>query len=411
MKRIAYICADPGVPVFGAKGCSVHVQEGIRALRNQNAIVTLFAQRVGGEAPADLVDVPLYKLPRLSKDSALARERSALAANHALRSWLTTRGPFDMVYERYSLWGYAGMEHARAMDIPGILEVNAPLIEEQRAHRILIHEQEAQRVAKRVTSAASALIAVSQSVARYLDRYPGTAGKIHVIPNGVDTERFAPRTAGAYATSPDVFTVGFVGTLKPWHGVLDLIEAFAALHQQVPNSRLLIVGDGPERPIIEARVAAYGLTLATHFTGAVHPAKVPQHIASMDVGVAPYPAMDNCYFSPLKAFEYMASGIAFVGSNIGQLGQLITHGKDGLLYPPGDIKQLAARLTLLYKDAALRNRLGVHARQTMLNAYTWDAVGARIVGIAGLDSAYSDSTYLDSAYSGTVDHNSLREVV
>ncbi len=382
MKRIAYISADPGVPVFGTKGCSVHVQEVIRSLRKQGVEVTLFAQRIGGEAPADLADLPLRKMPKLKKDTVAIREKSALAANEDLKALLESDGPFDMVYERYSLWSYAGMEYARENDIPGVLEVNAPLIEEQRKHRTLIHEREARHVATRVTSDASALVAVSDAVGHYLASFPNTEDKIHVVSNGVDTRRFAPRPVRQEAASVEPFTVGFVGTLKPWHGVLDLIEGFAILHREAPESRLLIVGDGPERSVIEARLAAHGLNLATHFTGAVHPTEVPGLISSMDVGVAPYPMMDNCYFSPMKAFEYMASGIAFVGSEIGQLGKLVSHGKDGLLYTPGDTRALGEWLIQLYRDEKLRLGLGRAARETVLNAYTWDAVGAQILTIA-----------------------------
>ncbi|MFK7846200.1 MAG: glycosyltransferase family 4 protein, partial [Rhodothermales bacterium] len=382
MKRIAYICSDPGVPVYGTKGCSVHVQEGMRALRAQGAQITLFAQRIGGDAPADLADIKCIRLPKLSKVTVAAREQSALAANQILQRLLEKEGPFDAVYERYSLWGYAGMEYARDKDLPGILEVNAPLIEEQLQHRMLVHEEEACRVVNRVTSAATALIAVSAAVGEYLGGFPESAGKIHVIPNGVDPNRFSPEVFPSMPSAEDAFTVGFVGTLKPWHGVLDLVEAFAMLHKQAPNSRLLIVGDGPEREMIDARLAAHGLTLATQFTGAVHPADVPGLIASMDVGVAPYPIMENCYFSPLKAFEYMASGIAFVGSNIGQLGELVAHGETGLLYAPGNTGELGKCLLTLYKDRRLVGQLGRTARKAILQSHTWDAVGGRIMQMA-----------------------------
>lgn len=382
MKKIAYICCDPGVPVFGVKGCSIHVQEGIRALRNQGAQVTLFAQRIGGTAPADLADIACYKLPRLSKESASKREQSALSANKHLITLLNAHGPFDIVYERYSLWGYAGMQYAQQFDIPGILEVNAPLIDEQRTHRTLIHENEASQVASQAFGHASALIAVSAGVGDYLSCFSEANGKIHVIPNGVDPDRFSPENKPSCPGPPNTFTVGFVGSLKPWHGVLDLVEAFAILHRQAPESRLLIVGDGPERALVEARLTAFNLRMATVMPGTVSPDMVPGLIASMDVGVAPYPVLDNCYFSPLKAFEYMAAGLAFIGSKTGQLSQLVQHGHDGLLYDPGDIQMLATHLISLRDKPQLRTALGKAARRKVLRAHTWDSVGARIMAIA-----------------------------
>ncbi|NUQ64861.1 MAG: glycosyltransferase family 1 protein, partial [Pirellulales bacterium] len=136
--RIAYVCADPGVPAFGRKGCSIHVQEVLRALRAEGATVELLAARLDDDCPADLRDVAVHCLPRAGKAPLAAREQQALAANSALREMLWRHGPWDAVYERYSLWSFAGMEHAAETGIPGLLEVNAPLIEEQTEHRGLL---------------------------------------------------------------------------------------------------------------------------------------------------------------------------------------------------------------------------------------------------------------------------------
>ncbi|HMC90550.1 MAG TPA: hypothetical protein VKI17_13430, partial [Gemmataceae bacterium] len=79
--RVAYLCADLGVPVFGCKGCSIHVQEVVRALTRQGAEVELFAMRAAGEPPAGLETVRLHHLPALPKGDCAAREQAALAAN------------------------------------------------------------------------------------------------------------------------------------------------------------------------------------------------------------------------------------------------------------------------------------------------------------------------------------------
>ncbi|HET9494840.1 MAG TPA: glycosyltransferase, partial [Chloroflexia bacterium] len=109
--RLAYVCADRGVPVFGKKGCSVHVQEVVRALLSRGVEVTLFAASLGGMPPAGLESVRVHRLPAPSGDDRAQREASALAANADLALALSEDGPFDAVYERYSLWSYAGMEH------------------------------------------------------------------------------------------------------------------------------------------------------------------------------------------------------------------------------------------------------------------------------------------------------------
>src|SRR6059036_3786937 len=133
--RIAYISLDAGVPVFGRKGCSIHVQEVLRAVARRGFQLDLFAANCEGECPTGLETVQLRPILRPSKGDLASREQLSLASNADLRTALEDgrddspqRSRFDLVYERYSLWSYAGMEYARDMGVPGILEVNAPLI-------------------------------------------------------------------------------------------------------------------------------------------------------------------------------------------------------------------------------------------------------------------------------------------
>lgn len=389
--RVAYVCADSGVPVFGQKGCSIHVQEVIRALQQQGAQVELFAARMGGDPPTGLAHIPVHALPAIPKLDLAVREQVALSINPDLRFDLESSNAFDLIYERYSLWSYSAMEYAQAAGIPGILEVNSPLIEEQAMHRGLIDRASAEEVARRAFQAAAAIIAVSAEVKRYLMKYvPGH--KIHVIPNGVNPDRFS--TIPSLSTRNATFTVGFVGTLKPWHGLPVLIDAFAHLHQRVPNTQLLIVGDGPEREHLNTELSKRGLQTNAQLTGAVSPDDIPNWLSAMDVAVAPYPAQADFYFSPLKVYEYMAAGLPVVASRIGQLTDLIDSGVNGVLCPPGDAMELANALENMWRSPTLRSRLGQAARKTVLQHHTWERVAQQILHLAGLDTtAYSTMTH------------------
>jgi len=383
MARVAYISADFGVPIFGTKGCSIHAQEVLRAMLQCGANVEVFSTSTEGERRGELENLPVHALPRPPKGDPAERERFALAGNELLRGALEAAAPFDMVYERYSLWSHAGLQWAREAAVPGLLEVNAPLIDEQARYRVLADRAAAEQSAQRSFEAASALLAVSDEVASWLESYAGARGKVHVIPNGVDTNRFPEGLAATLATT-GVFTVGFVGTLKSWHGLEILLQAFDRLHQTDPDTRLLIVGDGPERGRLQADVVARNLQNATVFTGAVPPGDVPGLLASMDAAVAPYPALQEFYFSPLKVYEYMAAGLPVVTSSIGQLRKVIESGVNGLLVTPGDVSALTSALHYLKQNPQVRRRLGFEARKTVLHSYTWEKVVDRVFRLAGL---------------------------
>ena len=387
--RIAYVCTDAGVPVFGTKGCSIHVREFLRALVANGAEVSLYANRIGGDPIPGLEDVRVSELFIKREGGTARREQAALGANENLRAILEQDGPFDLVYERYALFSYSAMEYARSAGVPALLEVNAPLIEEQAQYRTLVDREGAEQAARRVFNAASILVAVSEEVAAYLERFPEARGRVRVVANGVDPARFQPK-AIADASRLRPFTVGFVGSLKAWHGLPILVEAFARLKTRAEDARLLIVGDGPERERLETALRDRRVLDAATFAGAVSHDQVPALLGSIDAAVAPYPKLSNFYFSPLKIYEYMAAGLPVVASRAGQVAQLIDDGVTGLLYEPGDVDGLLAALDRLQRDPQLRLSLGRLARDTIMRGHTWDSVVKKILELSHLESSAAD---------------------
>ena len=278
------------------------------------------------------------------------------------------------------------MEFAQAKCIPGMLEVNAPLLKEQMQYRELVDFQGAEQVASKVFAAAACLVAVSDEIAGYLESFPDTRGHVHVIPNGVDPNRFTKAFNPALPARPGTFTVGFIGSLKPWHGLPVLVEAFALLLLRDAACRLLIVGDGPERINLEDQIMSLGISPAVHLTGFLSADQIPGMLASMDVGVVSFSGSEQYYFSPLKVFEYMAAGLPVIAARTGQLNKIIKDGINGLTFPPGDALALVEVLDCLRLSPGLRHRMGESGRAEVEREYTWQGVARRILELAELST-------------------------
>ena len=382
--RIAYICCDPGIPVFGTKGASVHIQEVVRELRSIGHEVALYAVRSGKHVPDDLTDLELH-LETVADVEPAEREQAQAHAAERIVSRVIADGA-DLVYERYSLFSTALADITAATGVPGILEVNAPLIDEQRRHRSLVDAPGAAQVLHRQVAAARATVCVSDPVADWVRRRTtdlpdanDVVDRIHTVPNGVSVRRIQPQPE-----DPDRVVVTFVGTLKPWHGVADLITA-AALARQ--SWSLRIIGDGPEMDSLRSQAGRLGVEV--DFRGAVAPQDIPAHVAGSTIGVAPYPDLgggEQQYFSPMKVLEYLAAGLAVVASDVGQVPQLLEDGsgRHGVLVAPSDPTALAAALDDLAACPDRRARMGRSGRLLAEERHSWRRTVDRILELAGL---------------------------
>ena len=366
--HIAYVCLDPGIPVFGTKGASVHIQEVVREYRRRGHDVTVYATRRGSDVPDDLAELRVVDVPITTRDEG-ERERAQQAASASV-SDMVRAGGYDLVYERYSLFSTVIAE----CGVPGILEVNAPLIDEQRTHRVLVDEQAADAALQEQVQAALATICVSDPVCDWvIARTEGT--RVFTVPNGVNVHRITPQPE-----SPGAHVVTFVGTLKPWHGVDVLLRARAQAHK---DWQLRIIGDGPMRAELDDLARSLGIDV--DFRGAVAPDAIPQHMAGTAIGVAPYPAMDtdsDQYFSPLKVYEYMAAGLPVVASRVGQLPEIM--GESAYLVPPSDPEALAAALDALVANPVERARVGSDNRRQAEREHSWAGTVDHILAHAGV---------------------------
>jgi glycosyltransferase involved in cell wall biosynthesis/peptidoglycan/xylan/chitin deacetylase (PgdA/CDA1 family) len=191
------------------------------------------------------------------------------------------------------------------------------------------------------------------------------ADRVHVIRAGVDTGLFAPHANGARPGAP--LRMLCIGTLHEVKGQAHLVEACRLLAEGGVDLRCRFIGDGPDRPELERRIAAAGLEDKVVLAGSRTREEVAEELAGADVLVSPsVPTRQGRREGiPVVLMEAMSTGLPVVASGISGIPELVSDGRSGLLVPPGDPAALATALGRLAADPDLRRRLGAEGRRTV----------------------------------------------
>ncbi|WP_148080073.1 glycosyltransferase [Roseimaritima ulvae] len=220
-------------------------------------------------------------------------------------------------------------------------------------------------------------IAVSQDVAdsmsrRYMER-------VQVINNGIDCDAVRTlagdrdETRDRLGIKADCLVVGKVANLTPKKNHELLIDAFADLHQAVPNSRLLLVGQFADREqVLRQHASRRGVQDAVIFTGPS--TEVPQLVAAMDV----FAMSSNFEGLPISLLEAMSLGKASICTSVGGIPQVVRDGQDGFLVDAGDRIGFAAGLKRLAQNRQLRCDLGASAAAHVREAFDIRAMVAQV---------------------------------
>jgi len=287
----------------------------------------------------------------------------------------------DLIHERYNLLAFGGAWASQRLGIPYVLEVNADLMEERQAQGN--RERGLRRLFGVLTTRfcfdrAQHIICVSAQLKDHLvQKWKVDAGKIVVLPNAADTEAFGRRydvkSVRCQLGLKDEPVVMFVGGFYLWHDLGLLVKSFTHVLRKVPDAKLVLVGDGRTRSMVEEVVVDNGLQYAVVMAGAVEHRDVPEMLAIASVAVAPnIPFFDGHGGSPLKIYEYMAAGKAIVATSTGQVAEVIQDGHNGVLVEAGDKDGLAEAIIHLLNDPLERDRLGQRARQRAVEQHSWD---------------------------------------
>lgn len=339
---IAYLCTDPGIAPDGDKGASVHFRALAAALGRLGLRLDVVMTRPGSLAAFAPHGGEVVPTPR---GSGFTGEVLQLGHAAAVRAVLARRGPHAAVYERLSLFGLAGAAYAHDLGLPHVVEVNAPLWREAAAYRGLGLAATARGLALDVLGRAARVFAVSAALRDELLELGVEPSRVEVLGNGADLASFRGAVPAARpAALQGRPTLLFCGSLKPWHGIGFLLQAFAALRAR-RDCALWVVGDGPERDRLAAFARHYPADVVVE--GAVEHARIPGLLAAADLVVAPYTNAAPGYFSPLKVVEALAAGRPLLASRVPcVLAAVAGHPMPGLFAADdvGDFVAVAERL-------------------------------------------------------------------
>jgi glycosyltransferase involved in cell wall biosynthesis len=273
--------------------------------------------------------------------------------------------------ERYYNFGGEGIRTAAARGLPSLLEVNSPVVDHPGSLKAALDRLAIVRPLRRYREGlcrqATALVSPLPEIVPEFAR-----ARTHRVTWGANVDAFHPsRRSEAVRRElgvPDgAVAVLFSGSFRPWHGVHVLEEAARSVSSRA-ELFFVLAGGGEAGP---------GDGYRGRRLGAVPYERMPDLVAACDVGVAPYDTARlrqlrlGFYWSPLKVFEYMASGLPTVTIPREPLTEVVRDGEEGLHFREADASDLAHVLLRLAGDAPLRAHLGASARARVVERYSW----------------------------------------
>lgn len=210
-----------------------------------------------------------------------------------------------------------------------------------------------------------------------------SSDKITVIPNAVDISQFRS-TSSADNTLLQKYgltrgsTLGFAGSFYAYEGLDALLRAMPTILRAVPQTRLLLLGGGPQESNLRALADQLGLEREVHFIGRVPHSEVTNYYNAMDVMVYPrVPRRLTELVTPLKPLEAMAMGKLVVASDVGGHRELIRDGYNGHLFAAGSDDALAQCVIKLLKTPATWDQVIANGREFVERERSWSASVAR----------------------------------
>ncbi len=288
---------------------------------------------------------------------ALPIEKKRPRALLAVRKWLAVhRGRFDVINTHSSTDSWlVALARATQRDVPPVVRTRhvSTAVHNDRATRWLYQ------------SASAHIVTAGQALRRQLVRDNGFAlERITSVPTGIDLQCFRPtdRNAARRRLGLDARpALGIVAALRDWKGHDYLLDAWQRLAPRFPDWQLLVIGDGPQRARLEARLADEGVAASVRFVGIQD--EVSPWLSSLDLFTLPSFGDEGV---PQGIMQAMACGLAVVATSVGAIEETVQRDRTGFIVPPRDAAALADALGLLMADPARRAAMGAAGREYAL---------------------------------------------
>lgn len=232
------------------------------------------------------------------------------------------------------------------------------------------------RLNRMLTPLTDAFIGVAKPHGEHLvkhERFP--ADKVHVIANGVDTERFSPPVDPAadralLGLPPTAPVVGILAALRPEKNHELFLQAAARVAERLSDARFLVIGDGPQRRMLEQLTEQSGLSDKVRFLGSR--SDIPDVLGAIDV----LALTSHNEANPVSILEAMSVGKPVVATDVGSVGESVAPGETGYLAPAGDAKAIADRLLDLLGDPLAAREMGARGREVVRRHWSLEAMVA-----------------------------------
>lgn len=217
-----------------------------------------------------------------------------------------------------------------------------------------------------ILKSANAISATSSYLAEITKRLLDNPPKIHIIPFGVNLQRFTPN---AKTQNKQKVVIGTIRSLETAYGIEYLIKAFSMLSARFPHIQLYIIGRGPLLGDLMNLSESLAIKDRVNFYGFIEHHLIPEYLGSMDIFVIPSIVPETF---GVAAVEAAAMEIPVVASNIGGLPEVVLNRKTGYLVEPRNVEELCKALEELIENKEKRLKMGKEGRKWIEKNYNWD---------------------------------------